>query len=212
MSDLAIQCGGASTSRVFQMSSGGTVYAAQFNAFGVLGCSGIFGNSTEKFLATQVVPPGTGRCRASLTPRSTSAAPTTRSGPTDTPTSAAARPRPAPSTSSSWTTNSKTTIGDVYLTAENSSWRGLDIKGNINTTNVFYGLRAEGYNASTPCAGSVVKIEGGLNTFYEPWVAFSMNAPLAGENGVIEVTGGDTLIDRRSTTAATPQRRCPGRR
>jgi hypothetical protein len=100
---------------------------------------------------------------------------------------------------------SKTDVGKVYVTADNG-WRGLWIVGNGAKLN-FYGGEYEGRNASVPCAGTLIRVEGGNVAFFGPWIAYGMSAPTTTEHGLIEVTGGNVLIDRptydRGNTAET---------
>lgn len=92
-----------------------------------------------------------------------------------------------------FSTMSKTSVGYIYATAENN-WRAIKVTGNTQSLN-FFGTIFEGRNAATPCVGTVLRIEGGNVNVFGPWLAYAMSAPDAGENGVIQVTGGDVLID-----------------
>lgn len=61
----------------------------------------------------------------------------------------------------------------------------------------------------------MIRVEGGAVAFFGPWVAFAMSNPGTYSHGVIEVTGGNALIDRpvytRGNTAPTvPLAYCSG--
>jgi hypothetical protein len=99
----------------------------------------------------------------------------------------------------------KTDVGKVYITAD-SNWRGLWCRYNSSKLN-FYGGEFEGRNAGVPCAGNLIRVEGGNVAFFGPWIGYGMSAPATTEHGLIEVTGGNVLINRptygRGNTAET---------
>lgn len=88
----------------------------------------------------------------------------------------------------------KTDVGKTYITSE-QGWLGISIVNNCRKLN-FYGGENEGRNANTPCDGSVIQVSGGVVSFFGPWCAYAMNNPGTASHGVIEVTGGNVLIDR----------------
>jgi len=88
----------------------------------------------------------------------------------------------------------KTDVGKVYITSV-GGWRGLWCRNNSCKLN-FYGGEFEGSNASVPCDGNVIRVDAGNVAFFGPWIAYGMNAPLATEHALIEVNGGNVLIDR----------------
>lgn len=94
----------------------------------------------------------------------------------------------------------KTYIGPIYFTAE-GAWRGVRHDGsqlNAGSTNAgvcsYIGIRLEGRNPSQPCDGSLFTINGGAARVEGLWVAYGMNAPGAGENGVITHNGGQLHV------------------
>jgi hypothetical protein len=96
---------------------------------------------------------------------------------------------------------SKTNVGKIYCTSENN-WRGVKVTGSSQKL-TFFGTVFEGRNAATPCVGTVLRIEGGNVSVRDPWLAYAMSAPDAGENGVIHVTGGDVIVDGPAYERAT---------
>lgn len=95
---------------------------------------------------------------------------------------------------------SKSTIGQLYITAE-SGPAAIIINGSENSPGlVINSVRAEGRNAGAPSYGAVIRINGGVNTINDVWVAFAMSNPsaarLPGSLGVIDARGGNTIIDK----------------
>jgi hypothetical protein len=99
-------------------------------------------------------------------------------------------------------TMGKSNVGKIYITTENTNWRGVKVTGSGQKLN-FFGSIFEGRNAGLPCVGTVLRIEGSNVSLYGPWFAYAMSAPDAGENGVIQVTGGDVLVDSPAYERAT---------
>lgn len=113
----------------------------------------------------------------------------------------------------------KTNVYNLYITAE-AQWRAVKVSGsalNSGGTNqghvMFYGSRLEGRNPSQPSHGSMVSITGGSAAFSGTWAAYGMSAPLGGENGFINHTGGqltvrdvmyDATTQAQNTNTATP--------
>lgn len=98
----------------------------------------------------------------------------------------------------------KTNVGGVYATAR-YGWRGILVSGNADGL-TFYGARAEGRNAGSACHGSVMRIEGGAVTLRDAWIAYGMGDPSSfggGNNGMIQVTGGQVLLDGLRYSRAT---------
>jgi hypothetical protein len=88
----------------------------------------------------------------------------------------------------------KTSIGYMYITC-GAAWRGLNIKDWTSSITIFGGS-FEGYHASTSCNGSVIKVDNGMVDIRSPWVAYGMVSPDPGESGIIQVNGGNVVIDR----------------
>jgi hypothetical protein len=86
----------------------------------------------------------------------------------------------------------KSNVGaGLYCTAENN-WRGVKVIGSGSTRTLnFWGPIIEGRAAGTPCVGTLLRIESHNVKLWGVRFAFAMSAPDAGENGVVEVTGGD---------------------
>ena len=98
----------------------------------------------------------------------------------------------------------KTNVGAIYATAR-YGWRGIRVTGNADGL-TFYGPRAEGRNAGSPCHGSVIRIEGGAVTIRDGWIAYGMGSPSSfggGNNGMIQITGGQVLLDGLRYSRAT---------
>lgn len=93
----------------------------------------------------------------------------------------------------------KSTVGPLFITADKVS--GIHVLGNDgNAALIFNGQgRCEGRNASTPCYGSNVRIDGGGVTFRDWEIFYGYSDPAnsghTGEGGVITVTGGRALFD-----------------
>lgn len=88
-----------------------------------------------------------------------------------------------------FTNLSKTNIGYIYLTALNG-WRGIKVTGSSSFLS-FYGGVYEGYNAGTPAPGTVIRLEGGIGSFYGPCIGQGMGNPDAAEGGLVHMTGGE---------------------
>lgn len=85
----------------------------------------------------------------------------------------------------------KTTIGaGLYITAQND-WRGIKVLGSDSYFLNFVGCILEGQNAGDPCFGNIVRIQGANVNLNGIRFAHGMSSPTAGENGIVEVTGGD---------------------
>jgi hypothetical protein len=89
----------------------------------------------------------------------------------------------------------KTNVGRIYVTSESGGWRGVKVTGNSRGLN-FWGSTSEGRNAGAPCDGTNWRIEGGQVGLHGIWTAYGMNNPASTEHGIIEVTGGNVLVDR----------------
>jgi hypothetical protein len=103
---------------------------------------------------------------------------------------------------------SKTTVGPMYITAEQVG--AINITGGGEGQTLFTGCRIEGRNASTPSYGALVRQTGNSgSTFRDCWWGYAMSNPSAagrGDAGVIHVTAGTLVIDgawygRASATA-----------
>ena len=90
----------------------------------------------------------------------------------------------------------KTDVANIYCTSING-WRGIKTSGGAGSYGItFTGCRTEGDNSATPTDGVQFLITGGGVSIRDHWVAYGMNAPLTGEYGLLQVTGGDVSIDR----------------
>jgi len=91
---------------------------------------------------------------------------------------------------------SKTNIGSMYITCMNG-WRGIWLSGSNTYTKGLYfsGLRIEGENTGNPNPGRAALLEVGATHWRDLWLAYNMTSPDAGEQGVIEITGGDHRFD-----------------
>jgi hypothetical protein len=109
-----------------------------------------------------------------------------------------------------------TTIGPMYITAE-AGWGGIRVSGppynsgipsNLSMLTFSPGLVVEGRNASAPCAGSVIRVEGGNVHITHAYLARAMSSPSTmqhspSDGGTVMVTGGalslrDCIYDRYS--------------
>lgn len=103
---------------------------------------------------------------------------------------------------------SKTTVGSCYITAEGGP-AAMIINGSNNSSGLVFvgGFRAEGRNANSPSFGSVIRINGGINTFDSSWFAYAATnfsgTPRTNEQGAISVFGGNTIIDKPLYARAT---------
>jgi hypothetical protein len=112
----------------------------------------------------------------------------------------------------------KTTVGDIYLTAE-GGWNGIRVTGPAynggSSTNggpiTINSGKLEGRNKTAACNGAVIRVEGGILILRDTWVGFGMINPSASghspqDAGVIHQTGGQLLVDGctygRATNAA----------
>jgi len=90
----------------------------------------------------------------------------------------------------------KTDVANIYCTSING-WRGIKTSGSATSYGInFTGCRTEGQNSATPTDGVQFLVTGGGVSIRDHWCAYGMNAPLSGEYGVIQITGGDVSIDR----------------
>lgn len=205
---------GLNTTQVF----GSTVnlYGGTFDNLNFYGCKSAFGSATTKFLMTQV----------SMTGHWVVLAP------------AGVQFNLGGSDNALWTSGylniggnpstagagkylmqfgglSKTNVGQVYLTA-NNGWRGLKISEASTAGLILNGGWYEGQNDGDPSYGNLIRIEGGLVSIRDPWLAYGMSSPDATEHGIVEVTGGNVLLDRpiyrrKGTVAETvPLAYCSG--
>lgn len=103
---------------------------------------------------------------------------------------------------------SKSTVGGAYVTC-NNGWRGLKVSGASMGVRILGG-EYEGMLHANPCAGNVIRVEGGQVFISGAYVGHAMTAPLGTEHGVIEVAGNantrvaiNGVIYRRNT--GTPE-------
>lgn len=99
---------------------------------------------------------------------------------------------------------SKTTVGPVYLTADNA-WRGILCTGSSasGTGLILTGVISEGRNPADPCDGNLIRVEGGAVTLRDvgvncgmanPAVTAAANANAIADRGLIECLGTDTQV------------------
>lgn len=94
-----------------------------------------------------------------------------------------------------FSSQSKGTIQNLYVTAEGHSafrWTGSADRTVVSNS------RVEGRNASAPCKGALVRVEGSDVTFRDVWLSYAMASPSAtsrDDRGVVHVTGGNVLLD-----------------
>lgn len=79
----------------------------------------------------------------------------------------------------------KTNCGWIYATC-NNGWRGLLVRSGGSNGVQLDGGAYEGMNSGTPCDGNVIRIDGGMATVRDVWVAYAMAAPAGTEHGVME--------------------------
>lgn len=191
MSGIAFQGGGSSAQA---LRSTVNMYACEFNALTFYGFKHIMGSTAEKFLATQMRL--TGHWQA-ITQWDTqfhlggSDNDLWKSGYINI--GGGGATAGAGKYMIDLNVVGKTNVGWVYATC-NNGWRGLRVRGAGSNGVQLDGGAYEGMNAATPCDGNVIRVEGGMVSIRDCWVAYAMNAP-SSENGVIEVTGGEVLID-----------------
>ena len=178
----------------------GTLYACQFHSLTHYGCRNVFGNGATKALLTQTIFSG------HWTVLGNTHIPFLLGG----------------SDNNLWTEGycnlqgsgttagagqflfiadslQKTNVANLYLTAVNG-WRGIKAMGTSGAHGLhFTGCRTEGAGTGNQLAGNAVRITGGGVTLRDHWCAYAMSSP-SSENGVIEVTGGNVLIDRLTYT------------
>lgn len=87
----------------------------------------------------------------------------------------------------------KSQAGFIYATC-NNGWRGLKIRSAKSNGVTLKGGAYEGMNAGAPCDGNVIRVEDGMVTIRDAWVAYAMANPAATEHGVIEVTGSAQVV------------------
>ena len=194
---------GLNTTQVFRSTS--NVYGGTFANLNFYGCKSAFGSETEKFLMTQVEFCGHW---AVIAPAGTQF----HLGGSDNAlwTSGLLNMNGNPSTAGDGkyllhlNGFSKSNLGQAYVTC-NNGWRGVRISG-ASAGVAMSGGWYEGMNDSAPCYGNLIRVEGGLVSVRDPWLAYAMSAPDAAEHGAVEVTGGNVLLDRpfyrRKTTVA----------
>lgn len=84
-------------------------------------------------------------------------------------------------------------------------WMGIKIRGasdGLTLANVV----ASGTDATTSAHGNVIRVEGGIVSLRDVYLAYAMSSPSSfstSSSGVIHVTGGNVLIDRPIYTRAT---------
>lgn len=85
----------------------------------------------------------------------------------------------------------KTNIGFMFVTALNG-WRGIVVRGNNSHGLRFFGGAYEGMNSSKPAPGTVIRLEGGAGSFFNPSVGQGMASPdTTNEKGLIHMSGGE---------------------
>ena len=185
---------------------GGTLYASEFNSLTFYGLSSVFGNSSSKALITQVCFTGHWYCNAG------SGQTLFNLGGSDNELwmghycnldSGSAAGGGQGSFQVVLDSISKTNVGRIYCTAE-QGWRGIKVSGNGAGLN-FFGTSFEGHLNSAPCHGATLRWEGSAGAVFGGWFAYGMTAPttLGGDNnGMIDVRGGNLLIDRPYYTRA----------
>lgn len=89
----------------------------------------------------------------------------------------------------------KTDVGMMYVTAGGKAL-GVLVQSDWSCKLNFYGGEYEGSLAANPSQGSLIRVEGGAVAFFGPWTGYGMANPGTYSHGVIEVTGGNVLIDR----------------
>lgn len=110
-----------------------------------------------------------------------------------------------------------TTVGPLYITAE-GPWGGVRVSGPQYNTGipsnrgevVIYGSAIEGRNASQPCYGSVVRVDGGALKLRDAYIGRAMSSPATmghtpQDAGYIHVSGGSVLIDGMTVDKYTGQ-------
>jgi hypothetical protein len=78
----------------------------------------------------------------------------------------------------------KSVIGPMYLTCE-AGWNGIRVTGpdwntggsNLGGPVVITGAKIEGHNASRPCNGANIRVEGGMLLLSDCWVSYGMASP-----------------------------------
>ena len=107
-------------------------------------------------------------------------------------------------------------VGPLYITCT-GVWGGVKVTGvqynatpttNFGMTTFLGGLIMEGHNATDPCFGAVMRIEGGLVKIRDCYIGRAMSDPTAmthspTDAGVIHQTGGYVLLDGPTYGRAT---------
>jgi hypothetical protein len=92
---------------------------------------------------------------------------------------------------------SKSTVGPVYLTADRAS--GARISNSNAGQLIIRGMRFEGRNATNPCDGAVLLVDGNSGyTLRDCWFGYGMANPATNgrvDRGVIHITNGKGVID-----------------
>jgi len=200
---LAFQAGNSSAQ--FWHHPTGTLYACQFDNLNIYGFKHVFGMPTSKCLMTQVVFSGhwtvLGNTDVAFTMGGSDCS-LWMGGYCNINSSAAGGGGKYQLVFESM---GKTDVGKVYITADNN-WRGLWCRSNSCKLN-FFGGEYEGRNSGVPCAGNLIRVDAGNVAFFGPWIAYGMSAPATTEHAIIEINGGNVLIDRpcygRGTAAET---------
>lgn len=191
----------------FWSQTGGSVYAGQFSSLSFYAMRSAFGNSSQKMLNTQCVFDG----HWTVTSFTGSDQQFHFGGSDSEFWTSGFCNLEGDAGNGSWEiwfdAQEKSNVGRIYSTNK-EGWRGVRVSSNSDGL-TFYGTTLEGRNASTPCHGSVIRIEGGHVTLDKPWIAFGMSAPTSfggGNSGMIHITGGNVKVERpyyeRASTVA----------
>jgi len=212
--DLAFQ-GGGSVAQFWHQASG-TLYACQFHALTHYNFKHVFGTPAAKALMTQVVFSGHWTCLNFWdTPFTIGGSDNNfwMSGYINMGPSQSDQQVGGGKFQFSFDGVGKTNVGYMYVSC-NNGWRGIRISGNSGNALNFYGGMYEGYKPSgvqangqsLRCDGSLIRVEGGGNAFFGPWIAFGMDKPDANNHGLVEILGGDTAFYRPTfALGATPE-------
>jgi hypothetical protein len=88
----------------------------------------------------------------------------------------------------------KTTIGQIYLTADTVSGVKVDGGSSTDAALIMDMPRIEGRNGTTQCLGALVWVKGGSITLRDAWLAYAMADPANGSNnthkGFVHVASG----------------------
>jgi len=90
---------------------------------------------------------------------------------------------------------SNTNIGPIYVTADNG-WRGMKVNGSSQHGRgvAVTGAIIEGRNATDPCEGNLIRVEGGAIAFRDVQVDCGMTNPGPTEHGMVEILGTDSQV------------------